>query len=309
MRIYFLSCRKAGLMLNGEYSGAIGSVEKYTDVPDGEEVLAEVIPDGGYLPCSFFIGQELFKAPPAFLKVYLFEGGAQICVTRFNGIDGGLKILSQKSFNGLGVTLFSLCGRTYISCDGQKSSLYELPDYFKNLRLAEDSVNGIPVITVAGENCLCALSSVGGKLYCGRAESYSTGDMLKITLGYKGCAGYFAEQSYGYNGQELTLIKSEIKKRYEVKDAVMHFAFFEGLLYGADCGEYLSEELQTAVGALKDYLGNYAEVTVPYKSFFEKYGDIPAAGLACPIKENLFEIKYFSVDIKGGKIDNLRHVN
>ncbi|MGN0806231.1 MAG: hypothetical protein ACI4MC_04260 [Candidatus Coproplasma sp.] len=305
MRIYFLSCRKAALKLNGQYAGVIGSVEKYADVADGEEVLAEVIADGSYLPHSFFIGQSLFKNPPPYLKVYLFGGGAQVRIERFEREDRGLNILEQKALNGLTVTLFELCGRTHISCDGQKSSLYTLPHCFANLRLTESNINGMPVMLAEGDNCLCVISAGGKQLFCGQVASYSTGDMLKVTVNYNGCAGYFAELEYGFNGQQLTLTKSVVKKRYAVDNAVLHFAFFEALLYGADCGEYLSEELQSATEALKEYLGDYAEVTVPYKAFYDSHGDICAAALAYPVKENLFEIKYVSVQYKDEKIDNV----
>lgn len=308
LRIYFLSCRTAALKLNGEYLGTVGAVEKYADLSGGEEIFAEIIPSGEWLPRNFFIGQELFKNPPAFLKVYLFDGGARIYVTHFAGL-GGLKILEQRSLSGLGATYFTLCHRAYLSCDGQESSLYELPYYFSDCRLSAEKINGIPVIILSGKDCLCALSSSGKKLYLGHAESYSTGDMLVLTVNYKGCAGYCAEQTYGYNGHELTLVKSEIKRRYEVEKAVMPFAFFECLLYGGDCSEYLSEELMTERQALKEYLGDYREVTVPHKAFFDTYGDIPAAALAYPVKENLFEIKYFSVDIIDGKIDNLKRLD
>ncbi|MGN0824281.1 MAG: hypothetical protein ACI4MB_04350 [Candidatus Coproplasma sp.] len=304
MRIYFLSCRTAALKLNGEYLGTVGAVEKYVDWTGSEDILAEIIPNGEWLPRSFFIGQELFKNPPAFLKVYLFDGGAQICVAHFERL-GGLKILEQRSISGLSTTYFSLCGRAYLSCDGQESSLYELPDYFLNCRLTAEKINGLLVLILSGKDCLCVISSSGKKLHIGRAESYSTGDMLELTINFKGCAGYYAEQTYGYNGQELTKIKSEIKRRYEVESSVLPFAFFECLLYGGDCGEYLTDELQTEQQALKKYLGAYTEVTVPHKAFFDIHGDIPAAALAYPIKENLFEIKYFSVEIKGGKIDNI----
>ena len=53
MRIYFLTNRRAALKLNGEYLGVVDGVERFVDLPDGEEVLAEVIPAGEFLPCSF----------------------------------------------------------------------------------------------------------------------------------------------------------------------------------------------------------------------------------------------------------------
>ncbi|MGN1373674.1 MAG: hypothetical protein ACI4VK_06495 [Candidatus Coproplasma sp.] len=308
MRIYFLACRKAALKLNGEYLGVIDEVERFVDIPDGEEVFAEVIPEGEYLPCSFFIGQSLFKNAHTFLKVYLFEGGAQVRITDFDKRERGLNILEQRELNGLSVTLFELGGKLYLSCDGQKTSLYPLPPCFENCRLSEEKICSFPVICASGKDGLCVISSGGNKLYSGQVKSYSTGDMLGLTVDYKGCAGYYSEREYSYNGQELKLSKNVVKRRYAVESAVRHFAFFEALLYGGDCDEYLSEDMQGTGEAIKEYLGAYCEVTVPHKAFYESFGDICAAALAYPIKGNLFEIKYFSVEYKGDKIDNIRAV-
>lgn len=296
-------------MLNGEYLGDVGSIEKYVDIPSGEEVFAEIIPEGQFLQYSFFIGQKLFNNPPPFIKLYLLKGEALVYIERFERLDRGLNVLEQSSLVGLGVTLLELGGKLYLSCDGQKCSLYKLPAYFENCRLIEASICGFPVMLARGDNCLCAISSHGNKLFLGKAESYSTGDMLALTVNFKGCAGYFAEREYSYNGKELTMVKEEIKKRHSVENAAEHFAFFEAILYGGDCGEYLSEDMQGATEAIKEYLGNFTEVTVPHKAFYDKYGDISAAALAYPIRDNLFEIKYFSVEYKNGKIDNIKLID
>ncbi|MGN0812076.1 MAG: hypothetical protein ACI4MQ_01015 [Candidatus Coproplasma sp.] len=306
MRIYFISCQRAALKLNGEYLGIIDSVERYVDLSDSEEVLAEIIPAGGFLPYSFFIGQSLFENPHPFLKVYLLEGGAQVCITHFEKRDRGLNILEQRALDGLNVTLFGLGGKLYLSCDGQNNSLYQLPPYFENCHLTEVSIGGFPVILAEGENCLCVISSSGNMLYSGQVKRRSTGDMLGLTEHFKTSAGYYSEREYSYNGQELKLTKNVVKKQYSVENSLSHFAFFEAVLYGGDCDEFLSEDMQGAAKAIKEYLGAYCEVTVPHKAFYDKHGDICAAALAYPIKGNLFEIKYFSVEYKDGKIDNVK---
>ncbi|MGN1103636.1 MAG: hypothetical protein ACI4QI_02050 [Candidatus Coproplasma sp.] len=309
MRIYFLTDRRAALKLNGEYLGVIDGVERFVDLPDGQEVLAEVIPAGEYLPCSFFIGQRLFENPPYFLNVYLSEDGALVYVTHFERADRGLNILEQTELNGLGATLLELGGKLYLSCDGQKSHLYPLPPYFENCRLTSDRLGGLPVIVAAGERGLCLVSAEGKKLYSGQADSYSIGDMLGVTVNFRTSAGYFARREYSYNGQELQLIKNAVDRRYKVESATMHFAFFEALLYGADCSEYLSGDMQGTEEAMKEYLGDYSEVLVPRQAFYDKHGDIMAAALAYPIRDNLFEIKYCSVEIVNGKIGNVNRID
>lgn len=294
--------------MNGEYLGIIGAIEKHVDISCNEEVFAEVIPAGELLPYSFFIGQSLFENPPPFCEVYLFEGGAQVHITHYAKVDRGLNILEQTVLDGLCATLLELGGRLQLSCDGQNNYLYALPHYFENCKLKKESICGFPVIAAEGKNALCIVSTEGKKLYLGQAKSYSTGDMLGVTLNHKGCAGYYSELEYSYNGQELSQTKKVVKKRYAVESEINHFAFFEAVLYGADCVEYLSEDMQGASEALKEYLGDFCQVTVPHKAFYDRYGDIFAAALAYPIKENLFEIKYFSVEYKDGKIDNINRI-
>lgn len=306
MRVYFLTNQRAALKLNGQYLGVIDGIERFVDIEDGQEILAEVIPAGEELPYSFFIGQSLFEKPPSFLKVYLLEGGAQVQIPRFEKRDRGLNILEQICLNSSTVTILELGGRRYLSCDGDRCSLYQLPSYFEGCHLTEQSIGGLPVICVGGENCLCIISAEGKKLYLGQVESYSFGDMLGLTVYFKGCAGYYAEKEYSYDGQELKLNKEVIKRRYAVENDISHFAFFEAVLYGGDLSEYLCEDMQGSTEAIKEYLGNFAEVTVPRKAFYDRYGDISAAALAYPIKDNLFEIKYFSVEYKDGKIENIK---
>ncbi len=306
VRIYFIATQSAGLKLNGEYAGVIGAFEKYVDLPDKEEVLAEVIPGGEKLPRNFFIGKSLYENPPAFLKIYLSEGQAQIYITRFESSVTGLKIRDQKQLNRLIVTLLDICGKSYASCDGETSNLYELPEEFENASLTPSAIGGLPVMLIEGASRLCVIAESGKQLYCGQANSYSIGNMLGLTVDFRGCAGYRAEREYSYNGQQLILNKNRVERKRAVSDGVMHFAFLESLLYGGDCTEYLSEELIPSASALHEYLGDFTEVTVPHQNFYDKYGDIPAAGLAYPVKQNLYEIKYFTVDIKDGKIENVK---
>lgn len=306
MKIYFLTEQRAALKLNGEYLGTVDSIERYVEIPDGEEVFAEIIPLNCALPYTFIIGQNLYKAPPPFLNVYLLGDGVQIQITHFERLQSVLNILEQRRIGGLNVTLLELGGHTYLSCDGKQCSLYQLPDYFVNCRLTDESIGGIPVVIAVADNGLCVISAEGKKLYLGKAESYSTGDMLGVTINFKSSAGYFAEREYAYDGQALMLNREEIKRRYAVDNDVLHFAFFEALLYGADCKEFLSDDMQGATQALKEYLGEFKEVCVPHKAFYDKYGDVLAAALAYKIKDNLFEIKYFAVEYRDGKIDNIK---
>lgn len=305
MRVYFLSCMTAGLKLNGAYAGIIGSFEKFVDLEGGGEILAEAVPDGGYLPRNFFICDDFFKRPPPFADVYLCGGEAVVYISSFDEARGGLRVLAQTRLDGLSVTLFADGGRVFISCEGADCTLTELPQGFKNASISGAELGGRPVIAVRGEKCLCLLSESGKKIFLNPCESFSLGETLKVTVNFLSCAGYCADCEFSYDGREVKLIKSVTRKRFEVEESVMHFAFFESVLTGADCTPYLSDELVAKAGALREFLGEFVDVVVPHSGFYKKHGDIRAAGLVYPLSENLYKVKYFAVETVGGRIDNI----
>ena len=56
---------------------------------------------------------------------------------------------------------------------------------------------------------------------------------------------------------------------------------------------------------LKDYLGEFIGVTVPTEKFYAEHGDVHAAGLVYPKAQNLFEVKYYAVELTDGKVSNV----
>ena len=46
-------------------------------------------------------------------------------------------------------------------------------------------------------------------------------------------------------------------------------------------------------------------MTVPTEKFYAEHGDIRAAGLVYPKAQNLFEVRYYAVEITDGKISNV----
>lgn len=309
MRIYFLSSVTAGLKLNGVYAGVIGEFEKFIELDLGQEVLAEAVPDGAYLPVNFFISARLFKSPPPFLQVFLCDGDVVIYVARYECSERVLRVVAQGTLGDMRATLFLEGGRVHLTCEGSACNLYELADSFKNGEFIKDSIGGLPVLILKGEECVCIISEEGKRVFYNGVKSFKTGDMLEVTVEFETCAGYFAECEYSFDGQKMKLEKSVTKSVRDVPQKLLHFAFFESLLTRADPTPFLSEELIGRVGDLHDYLGEFADVTIPHSSFYNKHGDIDAVGLVYPLSSNLFKVKYYSVDIVDGKIDNIKRLS
>ena len=308
MRIYFLSERTAALKLDGAYIGLIDGFERFVDADDGAKILAEIVPQGDARPISFFIDGDFFKDPPEFADVYLIGGDAVIYISRYEPREKKLEVVAQTRFCGGLYTLFLNGGGIYLNCEHQTCNLYELSRGFERASLKEAAIGGRPVLLVEGEGCLAVISESGGRVFYNPAESWQCGDVLTVTVNFNTCACCKAVCSFAYDGREMTLQKSVTRESVTPDPAVLHFAFFECVLTRGNFANYLCDELKENAGALPSFLGEFVDVTVPYRKFFDKHGDVRAAGLVYPVKKNLFTVKYFAVDIADGKITNIYEV-
>ncbi len=307
MRIYFLCESAAGLKLNGAYAGVIDGFEKFAEIGLSDRVLAEVIPVNGAAPVSFFIDENLLKTPPAFADVYLSDGDAVVYIKKQEEKTRKIRVIAQKQTPDTLCTLFS-DGGIYLSCEGETCNLYELGADFENAVLTEKTLAGFPVIAVEGKGCLAIISAQGKRIFFNPAESWEFGDLLKITVNFNTCAGCAAECEFSYDGREMKLVKSVTTEKHPVGEDLIQFAFFESVLTRGDYARYLSEELKDKAEAIFGFLGEFVDVTIPYSRFFERHGDIKAAGLVYPVAANLFNIKYFAVDVENAKITNVCEV-
>ncbi|MDE7380402.1 MAG: hypothetical protein K2N14_05045 [Clostridia bacterium] len=308
MRIYFLSERPAALKLDGAYLGLIDGFEKFVDVDPNAKILVEVLPDGNALPISFFIDRKFFENPPEFADVYLCGEDAVIYIARYESRICRLKVIAQKQFCGGLVTLFINGGRVYLNCEKQECSLYELSDGFENARLTPSRIGGFDVLLIEGSGCLAVISEECKRVFYNPAESWQCGDKLTIKVNFNTCAGCRATCSFTYDGKTMTLESSVTEESVPPKESVLHFAFFESVMCKGDFEKYLSESLKPSAGKLGGFLGDFCDVTIPYRKFFETHGDLNAAGLVYPITKNLFKVKYFAVNIKNSKIDNIYQI-
>lgn len=65
----------------------------------------------------------------------------------------------------------------------------------------------------------------------------------------------------------------------------------------------------SCAGELSGYLGDFSGVVVPPQKFYERTGEMRAAGLVYPLLANLYRVKFFSADMQGGKIINIREID
>lgn len=304
MTLYFLSKTPAALRLNGCYAGIIDGFERRIETAQGENVLAEIVPGNNAEGLNFFIDDDFFRNPPDFADVYLMNGDALIYVKRFSSKDCAVKVIHQTRFCGNLITLFSQ-GGVQLSCEGDGFELYELDDAFADARFEETQIGGYPVLVISAKGCLCIVSSAGRRVFYNAAESYSCGNMLEVTVNFETCAGCRGICSFGYDGEKMELVKSRTEETKKTADDVLHFAFFECVLTRGDYAAYLGDGIRGKADALRSYLGEFVSVTLPPSKFCAEHVGIKAAGLVYPKSKNLFEVKYYGVEIENGKIGNI----
>jgi len=304
MRIYFLSYKPAILKLNGLYVGGIDLFERHIELSLADSVLAEIVPGENLQPVNFFINEKLLFEPPEFMDVYLMEGEALIYVREYGNKDVKLTVNLQTRFYGNLVTVFSQ-GGCYLSIEGAEYSLIPLPAKFSEARAEERQIGGLPVLAVRGGNALLIISDRGKRIFMNEVEKAEFGDKLEITAAFETCTAAKAVCAYGYDGDKLTLESSKTVETRSPERNILHFAFFESVLTCGNFADYLDEEIKDKADVLKDYLGEFVSVTVPTEKFYARHPDERAAGLVYAKSKNLFEVKYYAVNLKDDKISNI----
>lgn len=304
MRVYFLSAQPAILKLNGLYAGGVDLFERHMDVDLNDNIMAEIVPGDNLQPVNFFLNSKLLSDPPDFLDIYLLDGDLLVYARTFRDKNQALEVIWQGRFAGNLVTVFSQ-GEVYLSIEGGEYLLKPLGAKFKSVRTEEQQLSGHRVLAIYGAGTLGIISAEGRLIFLNEVESAEFGDRLKVKVAFETCTGSFAECGYLFDGEKLELKESVTRDSQTPDDRIMHFAFFESVLTCGDFTRYLSPALKAKSGDLKGYLGEFAGVSVPTEKFYTEHPDARAAGLIYHKKNNLYEVKYFAVDIVDGKIDNI----
>lgn len=304
MRIYFLSYKPAILKLNGLYVGGLDLFERHIEIDLADSLLAEIVPGENLQSVNFFINEKLLFSPPPFMDVYLMDGEALIYIREYGNKNVALSVINQTRFCGSLVTVFAQ-GGVYLSVEGEEYSLIPLPFKFSGARFEEKTLAGQPVLAVWGGNALLIISDKGKRIFMNEVEEANFGNRLEVKVAFETCTAAKAHCAYGYDGEKLELISSKTIETCPPEKNILHFAFFESVLTCGDYAHYLDDELKTKAGVLKNYLGEFVSVTVPTEKFYAEHGEIRAAGLVYPKAANLFEVRYFAVDLNGDKISNV----
>ena len=262
MRVYFLSYIPAILKLNGMYIGTIDGFERHIELDKSDRIFAEIIPDNNLQPLNFFLDEKFFACPPEFCDLYGIEGDYLVYIREYAPKNCKIEVLYQNRFCGNLVTLFAQ-GGLYLSLEGTEYVLEPLPPSFINFTAETHTLAGREVMAISNGRHLILINDRGKIIFRNAANSFFVSDTLKITAEFETCTCAQGVCEYSYDGESLTLVSASVREMRPPEKEILHFAFFESVLTGADCTKYLDESLKERAKDLKSYLGEFVSFTVP----------------------------------------------
>lgn len=300
MKIYFLSSRPCALMLGGVFFGMTDGFERFAEIEPKDNVFAEFIPEGA-LPVGFFITEKLRFSPPDHCEVYILKDGIAVFAKSFPPSDFSLKLVAQQRFRENLVTVFRQ-GDLQISIETSKGFFVApLSPCFEPCKIFWE--HGL--FFVEGQGALAVFNAAGECVLNEKISEYRIeNDVLSAVLPLSDSRGRFAECAWALTDDACFQTSFKVrqtdtgKDEETLRDELIPYAFFESVLIGADFSEMLSDELKERAEHIKAFLGDFVSVTLT--------NEPQTCGLVRKKKERLFELHYFTAEVKEGKIVDIR---
>lgn len=296
MKTYFLSSQPCALTLNGAYFGITDKFGRFAELSLKDNVLAQFTPQDA-LPLSCFLSEQLRFTPPKGFEVYLLKDAIVLYARDFPPADFTLQVLTQKRFDAYLVTLFRQ-GALQLSIEWENNLFTStLPPSFANSTLSYHGglffLNAGSALAAYTKNAECVLREETLRFSFEGNELTATLPLFDSLQCVAECAWTLSEM--GCERKKCTLLTKE----RENIPALLPYVFFESLLLGGNYAEYLSDELLTKQDALRDFIGDFQSVI---------FTDEPnVCALFRKRKENLYEAAYFAVEVKDGKIVDIKN--
>ncbi len=302
MKIYFLSSRPCALMLGGVYFGMTDTFERFAEIEPKDNVFVEFIPEGA-LPIAFFINEKLRFSPPEHCEIYLLKDGVAVFARDFPPSDFSLHVVAQERFLDNLVTVFRQ-GSLQISLETSKGFFVApLSPCFETCVIRSES----GLFFLEGKNAVAVFTAAGKCVLFEEVLEYKVeNNTLTATLPLSDSRRRVAECEWALteDGCFQTSFKIRQESGAETGDAssatdeLLPYAFFESVLIGADFSAMLCEELKEKAEHIKAFLGDFVSVTLT--------NDPHTCGLVRKKKERLYEVCYFTAEVKNGKIADIR---
>ena len=318
MRVHFSASVPCLLRLGGATAGYCGEAEKFADLPEEENVVAEFFPlSGEYAPLAFVLGKEFFSAPPSCCDVYRYSCGADLFAAEFSARKQGMRVVEQVRAGGVLATVFLSDGRAQLALEtAGGAQLYSLPRA-QDFEACEEKIGGKAFVRLhcrqRGRGVLFLYGQDGTQALRADADEWESGEKLVVREKFADIAAHTAESVYafgegGFLQESRTLRVREGFDLSALDERLLPFALFQEIAAGGDPAPFLAPNLLEKKDLLSDYLGNFCQVRLPKEIFYLTHGSRNAAALAYRRADNLFEIRFFEAEVKERKICNLKPV-
>lgn len=288
MRVYFLSEKQCALTVNGLYLGIVDGFERSAEIDPEDGVFCELLPSG-FLPVRFRLDGEFLLSPPPQIKLYFTENAVAVYAFNFLRADQSMRVIRQERLGGDLLTLY-MQGKLFVNLENETGfHIAELPDALENCTFFPRDDGYL----LEGGGWFALLSRTGEKLVLSEGQVLERAGALKAEIPFRDCLSHTAVCVW----KQGALVSCTLRASREPTEATFALALFESALIGADCSPYLSGELQEKAGSLKEFLGDFRSVVLT--------GERDRVGLAYERKERVFDVRYFRVELSGGKVSNI----
>ena len=299
MKIYFLSSQPCMLSLNGTFFGVTDSFERFAEIHLTDRIFVKFTPEGD-LPIGFFITDELLSTPPMGCEVYLLRDGVAVYAKDFQPADCALHPIAQQQFED---TLVSVFRQGQVQASFQSPAGFftaVLPPAFAKCTLSAHA----GLYFIEGERNLAVYTQAGECVLMEETLSFSVeNEELHAVLPLSDALGRTAEcvwelSEHGCRRKQVTLRQTRAYSgetdEVKIADELLPYAFFQSVLLGVNCDDFLSDALMGKANQLPSFLGDFEGVCITDNPY--------VCGLIRKKAPRLFEVEYFTVTVENGKI-------
>lgn len=305
MKIYFLSALPCALTVNETYFGMTDLFERSAELSLKDNLFIRFQPENAS-PVSFFLNENIRFTPPNGCEVYLLNDGIAIYAFDFPSRDPTLYPITQKRKENLLVTVYKQ-GRLQVSIQTEKDFFIKyLPPSFIDceIHFIEE------LILLKSPDSFAIFNQNGEKLLLEKYLDLTVNtNALTARLPLCDLLRRTADCSWHVSGNTLEQTSFTMRqavstngeeKTEKIREELLTYALFEGLLLGADVRAFLSEPLQQKADTLKDFLGEYVSVALTLN---------PRVCILLRKKEErLFDGVYFETEIENGLITDIKQI-
>ena len=308
MQYYFISEFPAVIKVNGIYSGKIDSaIKKFCNL---DNAFIEVCPlNQTGQPINFMLDSDFLFSPPDGIIITDLKGAFVINFMHLSTF-APFSIITQQKLPYAVVTVFKE--------NGLKLSIETPHDFYAQTFYMPDSdvvispfsLSGKQFIAVhfLGKNNLLVCFLLENKII--KVFSKTTDEVcfengLKTTHKFMDIAKHKITTEWEFDTslkpKNTVIERDENYKIEKLERHVIPFAFLEELMLGTNVDEFLSDELKQNASHLKGFFGEFIGVFPP-----PEFRSLTEVGLIYCQSENKYFANYFSFDVRGKKICNIK---